>query len=183
MDNFTVITKEIAKEYFLDLNSLPVVDWVKALLMRDVTEDAVFRLKVISGCESPIEQALALAIYDIGIINFNILFGPDLELEEYNTQKEIAVDGKIYRADIYIQLRLYQQEDYKIVIECDGHDYHEKTKEQVKMNNKRERALKSAGYEVLRFSGSEIYENPYRCASEISQNIIGKYVRGQSNGK
>lgn len=59
------------------------------------------------------------------------------------------------------------------MIECDGHEFHEKTKEQVIYDNEREYKLKSAGYDVLHFSGSEIYNNPYECA-EKTLNYISK---------
>ena len=42
--------------------------------------------------------------------------------------------------------------EQKVVIECDGHDFHEKTKEQVAYDKKRERFLTSNGYIVLRYS-------------------------------
>ena len=61
----------------------------------------------------------------------------------------------------------------KLVIECDGHEFHQKTKEQVKKDNQREYDLKMTGYDVLRFSGSEIYNTPYACA-EKTLNYIKK---------
>lgn len=54
----------------------------------------------------------------------------------------------------------------RFVIECDGHDFHEKTKEQARSDKSRDRALQSAGWRVLRFTGSEVYADAGRCASE-----------------
>jgi very-short-patch-repair endonuclease len=42
----------------------------------------------------------------------------------------------------------------RLVVECDGHDFHEKTKQQVTKDNRRERELQIAGWHVFRFSGS-----------------------------
>jgi very-short-patch-repair endonuclease len=55
----------------------------------------------------------------------------------------------------------------KVLVECDGHDFHEKTKEQAEKDKKRDRILQSAGFHIFRFTGSEIWRNPITCAKEI----------------
>lgn len=57
--------------------------------------------------------------------------------------------------------------DDKVVIECDGHDYHEKTKLQAKHDKERDRYLTSKGYKVLRYTGSEIYNDFERVEREL----------------
>ena len=52
------------------------------------------------------------------------------------------------------------------MIECDGHDYHERTKEQAARDKKRDRFFASKGYKVLRFTGSEIWADPEAVAEE-----------------
>jgi very-short-patch-repair endonuclease len=54
-----------------------------------------------------------------------------------------------------------------IVVECDGHDFHERTKEQAARDRSRDRRLQAAGHHVLRFTGSEIYRDPMKCAEEV----------------
>jgi very-short-patch-repair endonuclease len=54
----------------------------------------------------------------------------------------------------------------KIVIECDGHDHHEKTKEQAAHDKKRDRAMQALGFKVFRFTGSEIVRSSGRCVTE-----------------
>jgi very-short-patch-repair endonuclease len=54
-----------------------------------------------------------------------------------------------------------------LVIECDGHDYHERTKEQAARDRSRDRALQSRGYTMFRFTGSEIFRDPVRCAEQV----------------
>lgn len=49
--------------------------------------------------------------------------------------------------------------DDGVVIECDGHDFHEKTKEQAKHDKERDRYLTSLGLKILRYTGSEIYND------------------------
>ena len=59
--------------------------------------------------------------------------------------------------------------DDKVIIECDGHDYHEKTKEQAKHDKERDRYLTSLGYKILRYAGSEIYNDFIKIEKELSK--------------
>lgn len=61
----------------------------------------------------------------------------------------------------------------RVVIECDGHDYHERTKEQARKDRGRDRAFQQAGWLVARFTGSEIYADAERCARE-ALNMLGR---------
>lgn len=55
----------------------------------------------------------------------------------------------------------------RIAIELDGHDYHERTREQVIQRNQRDRAFQNAGWTVFHFSGSELVKDPERCVREV----------------
>lgn len=66
----------------------------------------------------------------------------------------------------------------RFVIECDGHDYHEKTKKQAKRDKERDRNMTQLGYTVIRFTGSEIFENPIVCARETFNIIASELLRG-----
>lgn len=54
-----------------------------------------------------------------------------------------------------------------IVCECDGHQFHEATKEQAARDRSRDRRLQAAGYIVFRFTGSEIAADADACAASI----------------
>jgi very-short-patch-repair endonuclease len=54
-----------------------------------------------------------------------------------------------------------------ICIELDGHDFHERTKEQAAKDRARERDLTARGWTVVRFTGSEIYQDVSKCWSEV----------------
>jgi very-short-patch-repair endonuclease len=56
--------------------------------------------------------------------------------------------------------------DKKMVVECDGHDFHERTKEQARRDKERDRSIQALGYKVFRFTGSEVYSDVLRSASE-----------------
>lgn len=74
-----------------------------------------------------------------------------------------------YRIDIAIVLfhgpRLKLRD--RICVELDGHDFHERTKRQATRDKRRDRALTERGWRVVRFTGSEVYEDAYECVSQV----------------
>lgn len=56
----------------------------------------------------------------------------------------------------------------KLIVECDGHDYHERTKEQAAKDRSRDREVQLRDYSVLRFTGSEIYKDAWGCAEQVT---------------
>lgn len=65
----------------------------------------------------------------------------------------------------------------KIAIECDGHDFHEKTKEQARRDKKRDRYLQTEGWLVARFTGSEIVKDPVGCATQVMAMLTAQEER------
>lgn len=60
----------------------------------------------------------------------------------------------------------------RMAVECDGHDFHERTKEQAAHDRARDRFLTSNRFPFFRFTGSEIYRNADRCAGEVIGHLI-----------
>lgn len=123
------------------------------------------------SCQSPIEKIFIFA-YDIVIANEDFLIN---ELFYLFPQKEIVANKHRYIADFYFDTNELPdavfEHDFKLVIECDGHEFHEKTKKQVEYTNNRNFDLQKEGYDVLHFSGSQIYQNPIECATEVFEYI------------
>lgn len=128
-------------------------------------------------CKSPIEIIFNVAYDILRYDTLNHYAGLFLD-----AQRRIAANGNNYIADFYVDTS--ERDHYKfennlrLVIECDGHDFHEKTKEQVKRGNERDYDLKIEGIEVLHFSGSEIFNAPFTCgvkALEFIENKVGKW--------
>ena len=65
-----------------------------------------------------------------------------------------------------------------LVVECDGHEFHEKTKEQASRDKERDRMLQSRGFNVFRFSGADIYRRPIQCAEECLRFLQEKVEGG-----
>ncbi|WP_339161742.1 DUF559 domain-containing protein [Siminovitchia sp. FSL W7-1587] len=122
-------------------------------------------------CDSPIEQLLLVRIMhwiDSSITQYQH-YDPNLVMI-YDAQREVAACGKKYRIDIYVEV-VFKGEEYRFAIECDGHDFHEKTKEQAARDKRRERDLQSAGIHVIRFTGSEIWADAYEKSVEAMKII------------
>jgi len=84
-----------------------------------------------------------------------------------------------YRVDFLIQ---DADASIKLVVEIDGHDFHEKTKEQARRDKKRERELTALGYRVIRFTGSEVFLNYATCWKE-TVSIFASIRRATVEGK
>jgi very-short-patch-repair endonuclease len=65
----------------------------------------------------------------------------------------------------------------KIAIEVDGHEYHS-TKEQRGRDAQRDRFIQAEGWRVLRYTGTEVFNNPDKCASEIN-SIVQNFYRSK----
>ena len=68
--------------------------------------------------------------------------------------------------------------DKEYIIECDGHDFHEKTKEQATYDKRRERFLMTTGRKVLRFSGTEIFNDSDKINEELVDFFELEYCNG-----
>lgn len=53
-----------------------------------------------------------------------------------------------------------------LAIELDGHDFHERTKEQAARDKSRDRLLQFHGWKAVRFTGSEIFRGAAACVAE-----------------
>lgn len=60
---------------------------------------------------------------------------------------------------------------FSVVIECDGHTYHDDTHEQRDRDRRRDRWFLREGLPTIRFSSTEIWHNAEACASETIRTI------------
>lgn len=78
-----------------------------------------------------------------------------------------------YRADFVIATL---DQDF-LAIECDGHEWHERTKQQASQDRARDRALLRLGLPTIRFTGSDIVYNAHACAVEVVDIITAMQER------
>ena len=148
----------------------------------------------IEQCEGPIEKQLAVALFfaDWGIDAYptayaptnygrsfpclmnkgwdHAAFEPPPALWETVIIAPQQVIGN-YRADLLVMLvdRVVTPDKKPImaVIECDGRAFHAANEDQVARDKKRDREMQAMGYSVFRFTGSEIFKDADKCASDV----------------
>lgn len=76
-----------------------------------------------------------------------------------------------YRADFSIGFRFFGAE-LAIIVEADGHEFHEKTKYQASSDKARDRYFTKQDYKIMRFSGSDINRSAHSCAEEVLSLIM-----------
>ena len=84
-----------------------------------------------------------------------------------------ATGKKKYYVDLYFEIDSWT-ENVGVVVECDGYEFHQKSKKQVEYDNEREYEIKKCGFDILRFSGSKIYNDPFKCANDIFDYLLLK---------
>lgn len=128
--------------------------------------------------QSPLEGRLLVSFLKE---NFNdCITGSIIEKAGYllniKSQYEVDYGCKKYYPDFCLTIfdTFTEKLISRIFVEVDGHDFHEKTKEQVRHDNLRERHLLEYCDCVVRFSGSEVYDDPDECASEAFELMTKK---------
>jgi very-short-patch-repair endonuclease len=117
-------------------------------------------------CKSPIESMMYLRLKDsqLGTVSNGVIPGMEIFTQ--------------HRVGRYIVDFLVRSDDVNIVIECDGHNFHEKTKQQVEHDKKRDRYMQTKGYKILRYSGSEIYRGNIDIHSDLMKILFPKEFEG-----
>jgi very-short-patch-repair endonuclease len=143
-----------------------------------------FPMGVNEACESPIEKLMAIALWSRGEWSKRLVMHgvasvrmlEDMAAEELAIQCAPQVEVEGYRVDFLAVLVTSQKDPvYRVAIECDGHDFHEKTKEQAARDKARDRTLTAAGITVMRFTGSEIWKDAGACADEVLNVLWSKW--------
>jgi hypothetical protein len=134
-----------------------------------------YYLERLTLCESPIEEMLLAALVP-SIMAHEVPLGMAYWPIAYELYPQHVVGP--YRADfalIYNRAKTgftracltEMPGTVRFIIECDGHDFHEKTKEQAARDKARDRYFSVNGWHVLRFTGSEIYADALECSTEV----------------
>ena len=161
-----------------------MADKVKELL-EEYKSDLGFELEIDEVITSPIEKMLYIAIKQARFLS--LVGDPLMDYQlDINAQPEIKIDKKIYRPDFHLVMTqaikiegIQYVRSYECYIECDGHNYHERTKEQAKNDRTKDRNFMKEGLQLIRYTGSEIYNDAFSCAMEI-ENFMFKNIEQQS---
>lgn len=114
---------------------------------------------------------------------FDGIFRVCCELQKTIVTWDVNIQNN-YRVDFYIYItrfrldpehRGYKSESWpemaRLVVEVDGHEFHDRTKQQASYDRKRDRELTREGYRIVRFTGSDVYNEPGLCAEDIDYHI------------
>lgn len=147
------------------------------------------------ACESPIEMPLVLALMTVArhdgisvklIVPDGSEYGDRFEPSgstrwpDYALRIEPQAELGDHRVDFCLTLdvSIRTPEDGRLrsgskqmVIECDGHEFHERTQEQAKRDRERDRLLQSFGFLVYRYTGREIWEDVFACATQAIDDL------------
>jgi len=136
------------------------LDWFKRRIAKEFEVEFTRQINA-NVISSPIGQIFVLEWKFAGLDKkLNVLLSP---------HEPIPTDVASYTVDFLIVPEDPPLENVKIAIELDGHEFHEKTKQQVRNDKVRERAIVQQGVTVLRFSGSEIVRNARGCVEEVEK--------------
>lgn len=149
-------------------------DKAKELVIDAVSEEKTFQFLYTCGLDeqlldmTPIEQIFYLAsqIYaerlcDKNYDGIRLYFEPQVRLSVGT--KKYVVDFLVSEIDTVNGCEYFYR---KIIIETDGKNWHS-SKSQMNYDYKREIELKLAGYDIFRFTGSQVYNNPFGCIEQI----------------
>lgn len=134
-------------------------------------------IKVLSDvCESPIEIMLGTAFMMIGGLVTCVKQNNSVHFIRVKRHNDVETDDCLITVVPQFRWREYRIDFAMIVgrdhrmtvfIECDGHDFHERTKSQAERDRRKDREIQAAGIPIFRFTGSEIYRNPAGCVRSI----------------
>lgn len=126
---------------------------------------------------SPIEMAFFTAIHlmleQSGLGHHNTMVDGKLEMFGTIVSPQFKIDK--YRADFLVSYRKDPEfVTKKVVVECDGHNFHDRSEPERRAEKQRDRFFQKNGYRVFHFTGSEIIKNPFFCASEVLEFLTGR---------
>lgn len=131
-------------------------------------------------CESPIEQLMALALNSqkerfVSLTDEgDILIIPQAEIVIKSGPGNGKNNKEEFRVDFLIRAKVGGKKCH-VIVECDGHEFHEHTKEQAARDKQRARMLVLEGYIILNYTGSEIWNSPFKCAREAMGIMFKEY--------
>lgn len=135
------------------------------------------------GMESPIEDLFWVAVQALCKAQFADINPEPVELSNgghvFPAGIYITPQGKVdkYRVDFLMRQSGNGPDEIltPVIVELDGHDFHDKDKRQRSYEKARDRDLVRAGYRVVHFTGSDVMKDPFAVAFEVLQ-MLGLYV-------
>jgi very-short-patch-repair endonuclease len=140
-------------------------------------------------CESPIEVLMLGAIILEGNKNYQLarilpeqysaelFLKPKLQEDEHPTPLSSRIFPQLVIGSYRVDFCLNFSGGFYLIVECDGHEWHDRTPEQAQRDKARDRALQAEGFQVLRFTGREIWADAKKCAAEVFKTAEREWSR------
>jgi very-short-patch-repair endonuclease len=154
---------------FLNESSVKYADFKKQEFQEEMTTHILE-----NGINSPIEQIYYIAFNLLCAAAHEVVNAPQIVNDDFTVddgyglhiQPQFQV-GK-YTVDflVYYTPSVLTPRYKKVIVELDGHAFHDKDKNQRAYEKARDRYLVKEGYSVLHYTGSELVANPYKVVCE-----------------
>ncbi len=135
----------------------------------DFLDEELARGKMESGEHHYLRRHLVVYEYLSLENRFHLILQPGLP--------NIRVDGRSVRPDLLFWVP--SDDSIRIIVECDGFQYHSDKVVFIR-DRKRDRALKAEGYEVLRYSGTEIHNDPVAASMDLANYLWSRKMAGDA---
>jgi very-short-patch-repair endonuclease len=127
-----------------------------------------------TGCESPIEDLFyiaSVALCKAAFVDVNPEpFQHSNGLWDCYSGVFFSAQYKVdkYRIDFFIKQHGIGPQDAfpPVLVELDGHEFHDKDKRQRSYEKARDRFLIRKGFRLLHYTGSDVVADPFKCAFE-----------------
>lgn len=101
-------------------------------------------------------------INNITLFDEKVLYTPiELILRDKLIERNINFEPQVKLGRFYVDF-LITDKNRKIIVECDGRDYHS-----IEKDRERDKELSAEGYQILRFTGSELFHDVNACLDKI----------------
>lgn len=141
---------------------------------------------------SPIEQLFLIAVHAQCFAEYtDVNAGPESRTDGVDGPGrgiQIRSQWKVdkYRADFFMwQEGLAPADVYPpVIVELDGHDFHDRNKQQRSYEKARDRHFIKKGYRVVHYTGSDVVKDPNKVAFEVLEmlGLYGGTARGLDDG-
>lgn len=125
-------------------------------------------------CASPIEQLMLASLMWVQfgyerkpVVIWNSAEDPVRPQAEVIIAPQYETEG--HRMDFAVFINIVANEEVRISVECDGHEFHERTKEQAARDKGQYNDVQIAGWRPLRFTGSMLWRDPQGCAAQVAE--------------
>jgi very-short-patch-repair endonuclease len=168
-----------------ELNTIPnnvmeminsAAEWVGKFEAESFSCGAFAELSETPHKQSPIEMMLHVALQVVARLN-GMPFSEPIDVEVWSTGLVLSPQYPVgkYSADFMVSYFRYQGVSSRVIVECDGTAFHERTEQERRREKARDRFMQKEGWKVFRYTGREIMDDSYKVAAEILSHLIDGY--------